>query len=131
MQRLDRYKQRICDALEHDKASFQNEAEAIVEAYKKQDRSDPEVVLRDHSYDEMEKAYQLHLKKWTNVQTELLDRKLDILDESARFNKEANQANQVKTLVDKMRSIQKIYGICEITAPVVFAAASILLIVLR
>jgi hypothetical protein len=131
LDRLDRYRQKLCDALERDKARFRKDAEAIVEAYKKQDHSDPSVVLQDHSYDDMEKAYQSHLQKWFDVRNELVDRKLDVVDDRARLNEESRQAEGIEAVLRKIMTIRTVYAICEITAPIVFAAASILLVVLR
>lgn len=131
IRRLDFYKKWFCEGLERDKANFRKEAEAIVEAWKKLDRNDPEVILRDHSFDKIEEAYQRHLRMYTAVREELLDRKLDAVEARARYNEEDGRAQEIIAVLRRNSRIQNVYAACEIAAPVLFAAASILLVALR
>jgi hypothetical protein len=131
LERLDRYLQLFGTALERDKAQFRKEAEVIVEAWKKQDRTDPTVILHDRSYDRMEEAYGRSLKKWVDVRNELVDRKLDALARTGRASPELVQAEALGTVLKKIVRIRNVYAICEITAPVIFAAAAVLLVALR
>jgi hypothetical protein len=114
--RLEAYLASFTAELDEDKEQFRRESVDILAG----------VAVQDTRTKEIRAASEQYLEKWFKTRTALSNKNLNFAVENSKHDAMVAQADALVKVLERIRSIQRIYLGIEIAAPVVFAFFCIL-----
>lgn len=123
--RLDAYLASFVAELNEDEKQLRQEAMEIL-ASVPEEPDDPYTILRDTRVEEIRAAFEQYLFKWFNARNALTDKALDFVTDNVTHDPAVTQAKAMVEVLKRIRSIQFVYLVLEIAAPVAFAIFCIL-----
>jgi hypothetical protein len=123
--RLDTYLGSLVAELDEDEKQLRQACVEILAAVPEA-VDDPYMVLRDTRFEKIHGAFEQYLGKWFKARNALSDKALDFTIENMTRDATLAQLNAMIEVLKRIRSIQRVYLVLEIAAPVAFAIFCIL-----